>query len=107
MDFTECEEDCPYRKGMPGILSQGYYPSSPKEPKFAIATDIFQFFHLLHMKSASSKQGFCNALQTYLELLKILPENGCEVILEPLLNNSNRRSLQIYTTISLGCTPPG
>jgi len=80
MEFKVCHEDCPFKNGMPGFLSQGFYPSSPKQPQFAISTNILLFFHLLHMKSPSSKQGFCTAIQTYLELLKDLPENRCEVI---------------------------
>lgn len=105
MEFIVCKDDCRYKKGMPGFLSQGYYPSSPKQPRFAFATHLFLVFHLLRMKGPSSKQGFCTALQSYFELLKYLPENGCEV--EQLLDNSNRRSLQTSTTISLVYTPPG
>jgi len=106
MTFIVCKDDCPYKKGMPGFLSQGYYPSSSKEPRFAFATNLFLFFHLLHMRFPSSKQGFCTTLQTYFELLKHLPENGCEV-LEQLLDDSNRRSLETSTTFSLVYTPPG
>jgi hypothetical protein len=106
MSFIVCNDDCPYKNGMPGILSRGYYPSSPKRPEFAFATDIFLVFHLIHMKGPSSKQGFCTALQTYFELRKSPLENGCEV-LKQLFDMSNCRFLQASTTISLEHIQPG
>ena len=106
MRFIICKDDCRYKNGMPGFLSQGYYPSSPKRPQFAFATNLFIVFHLIHMNGPSSKQGFCAALQIYFELLKNLPRNECEV-LEQLLDMSNRRSLQTSMTISLEYIPPG
>src|SRR5271167_4576081 len=78
--FIICKDDCRYKNGMPGFVSQGYYPSSPKRPEFAIATHIFLVFHLIHMKGPSSKQGFCTALQTYFEMQKGAHENGCEAL---------------------------
>ena len=106
MRFVVCKEDCQYKNGMPGFVSQGYYPSSPKRPEFAFATDLFLVFHLIHMRGPSSKQGFCTALQMYFEMRKSPHENGCEV-LEQLLDMSNRRSLQTSTTISLEHIQPG
>jgi hypothetical protein len=106
MRFTVCKDDCPYKNGMPGFVSQGYYPSSPKRPEFAFGTDLFLAFHLLHMGGPSSKQGFCTMLQKYFEIRKSPHENGCEV-LEQLLDMSNHRSLQTSTTISLEHIQPG
>ena len=74
-EFVICEEDCPLQKGMVGFLSQRYYPSSPKRPQFAFHTDIFVLFHLIHMKGPSSKQGFCTALQVFLEMRKTPHDN--------------------------------
>ena len=106
MRFIVCKDDCRYKNGMPGFVSQGYYPSSPKRPEFAFATDLFLVFHLIHMRGPSSKQGFCTALQKYFEMRKSPHENGCEV-LEQLLDMSNRRSLQTSTTITLEHIQPG
>src|SRR5271154_4893330 len=64
----------------------------------------FSFFSPPSHERSIVRQGFCTAIQTYLELLKDLPENQCEVILEPLFDNSNRRSLQTYMTFSW-CIP--
>jgi hypothetical protein len=106
MRFIVCKDDCPYKNGMPGFLSKGYYPSSPKRPEFAFSTRLFLVFHVIHMRSPSSKQGFCTGLQTYFELLKSPLENGCEV-LEQLFDMSNHRSLVTSTTISLEHIQPG
>ena len=106
MRFIVCKDDCPYKNGMPGFLSQGYYPSSPKRPEFAFSTRLFLVFHVIHMRGPSSKQGFCTGLQTYFELLKSPLENGCEV-LEQLFDMSNYRSLVTSTTISLEHIQPG
>ena len=79
MRFTVCRDDCSYGNAMPGFVSRGYYPSSPKRPKFAFSIDIFHFFHLIHMKGPSSKQGFCTALQTFVESRKTPHETEYEV----------------------------
>ncbi len=80
MKFTICETNCPYKDSMLGFLSQGYYPSSPKRPKYAFAIDVFELFHLIHMNGPSSKQGFCTAFQLFVESRKTLQNSECEVL---------------------------
>ena len=105
MRFTMCEEDCSHKNGMASFLSQGYYPSSPKWPQFAFAIDIFQFFHLIHMKGPSSKQGFCLALQIFVESRKSSHENEYEANLVAYVANCRFR--ETCTTTSLEYTQPG
>src|ERR1700686_2596962 len=65
--FVICDFTCNRKPAMVGFLSQGYYPSSPHEPRFALAEDVVEFFHLMYMKGLSSKQTFCHALQRFVE----------------------------------------
>src|SRR5947207_14843116 len=98
MRFIVCKDDCRYKNGMPGFVSQGYYPSSPKRPEFAFATDLILVFHLIHMRGPSSSQRFSTALQKYFKMRKSAHEMACEG-LEQLLDVSNGRSLQTATTL--------
>jgi len=66
-EFGICETGCLYQNGMLGFLAKQCYPSSPKKPQFAFSTDLPEFFHLLYMGGPSSKQGFCTAIQRFLE----------------------------------------
>jgi hypothetical protein len=63
VEFAYCNDTCSYRPAMLGFLSQGYYPSAPKRPKFAISQDILHFFHDMYVQGTTSKQAFCSALE--------------------------------------------
>ena len=105
-EFIICEAGCPYRNGMLGFLSKQCYPSTPTKPCFAISTDLPEFFHLLYMGGPSSKQGFCTAIQRFLEYrVTPHPDIDYEVVHVPF-SYLNARSQKTYTkTFSMSIVP--
>jgi hypothetical protein len=73
-----CSLECPFRKVKPGILTQGYFPSSPVYPRYVIDDDIFEFYQLLKMP----KLGFTKAMQYFFESrpppVEVLAHFGCK-----------------------------
>jgi hypothetical protein len=105
-EFRICKTSCSYKNGMLGFLSKQCYPSSPKKPQFAFSTDLPEFFHLLYMGGPSSKQGFCTAIQRFLEY-KVTPhpENNYKVHAY-LSDLPNARSQKTYMkTLSTSIVP--
>jgi hypothetical protein len=95
-EFKICETGCPYQKGWLGFLSKQCYPSSPKKPRFAFSTDLPDFFHLLYMGGPSSKQGFCTAVQRFLEY-KVTPHPEIDYQVHSYLSDHlNARSPKTY-----------
>jgi|ERR1700733_1257681 len=103
MEFTLCESDCPYTNGMLGFLAKQCYPSSPKRPHFAISIDLPDFFHELYMGGPSSKQGFCTAVQRFLQHKTTLDE----MVHINLSDLPNARSQKTYTITFLMYIVPG
>ena len=74
-----CNENCEYKDGMLGFYALGYFPSSPKRPQFAFSVHLLETFHEMHMRSPSSKKGFCDAFQHLFEKREYLNGLKCRV----------------------------
>jgi hypothetical protein len=72
-----CDKSCPRQPAMLGLLSLGYFPSSPVKPKFAIKQNLLELFQNMNMKGPSSKHTYCYAL------LKLLRRNSHPSIFIP------------------------
>lgn len=72
-----CDKSCPRQPAMLGLLSLGYFPSSPVKPKFAIKQNLLELFQNMNMKGPSSKHTYCYAL------LKLLRRNSSPSIFIP------------------------
>jgi hypothetical protein len=47
---------------MIGLVSAGFYPSTPVRPNYALSEDILQLFYDMQMAGSSAKQAFCGAI---------------------------------------------
>lgn len=72
-----CDKSCPRQPAMLGLLSLGYFPSSPVKPKFAIKRNLLELFQNMNMKGPSSKHTYCYAV------LKLLRRNSHPSIFIP------------------------
>ena len=77
--FVMCGNDCPFKDGLPGLLREHYFPSSPKGPTYAIHEDILELFHLLKIP----KSRFCQALQAFIETRKYTTTSSTLAEAEP------------------------
>jgi hypothetical protein len=64
MEFQHCSDGCSSQSAMSGFLSEGFYPSAPKRPKFAISEDILHLYHDMITHGPTSKIAFCIAIET-------------------------------------------
>ena len=61
-EFTVCNENCPFKNAMPGLLLKRRYPATPQRPTFAFEEDVVKFFARMYFKGPSSKVNFCDAI---------------------------------------------
>lgn len=67
LSFDIYDPSCPSKDAILGFLSQGYFPSSPKKPEYAIEKNIIDFFYEMNMTGTCSKQVFYQTLHPYLQ----------------------------------------
>jgi len=67
MTFNVCNKDCPLHAGFLGLISKGYYPSSPVQPRFVFHQDVIILFHEMYMRGPSSKLVYTSVLRACIQ----------------------------------------
>jgi hypothetical protein len=66
VDLYVCKESCDQRLGWLGLVTHGFFPSTPVKPRYIWHVDIFHFFHGMYMKGPTSTPAFCSTLHNLL-----------------------------------------
>jgi hypothetical protein len=77
-EFISCDENCPFKNAMPGLLQKRCYPSTPQRPAFAFEEDVIKFFARMYFKGPSSKVNFCNTITSLIQEESLFSFNPAE-----------------------------